>query len=181
MTAPNARAVALRVVRRVTEEGAYSNLALPPALDRSGLPRRDRALAAELAYGTIRRVVTLDWALGRHVDRPLERVTPAALALLRLGAFQLLETRIPAHAAVAETVGLARPHERGFVNAVLRALAADPPSPPTGGADHDVAVRAGVSLWMVRELRRLLGPETEAAARALATRAPCRCEPTPAG
>ncbi len=172
MTAVNARAVAVGVVRRVTEEGAYSNLALPAALDRSRLPRRDRALAAELAYGTIRRLITLDWALGHHVDRPLEHVTPAALALLRLGAFQLMETRIPAHAAVAETVGLASARERGFVNAVLRALAAHPPPSPAGGSDDDVTVRTGVSAWMVRELRRLLGSEAEEAAGALATRAP---------
>ena len=56
-----------------------------------------------------------------------------ALALLRLGAYQVLFTRIPAHAAVGETVGLARQGERGFVNAVLRSLSANPPSWPAGG------------------------------------------------
>ncbi|HYV01076.1 MAG TPA: transcription antitermination factor NusB, partial [Actinomycetota bacterium] len=53
---PSARAVALRVVRRVTEERAYSNLALSAELSRSGLPARDRQLAAELTYGTLRRL-----------------------------------------------------------------------------------------------------------------------------
>src|SRR5919201_399369 len=92
---PDPRAVALEVVRRVTEDGAYSTLAVAAALERSGLQGRDRALAAELGYGTIRRVRSLDWALAPHVRRPLDRVTPRALALLRTGAYQLMFMRVP--------------------------------------------------------------------------------------
>ena len=47
-------------------------------------------------------------------------MTPGARAALRLGAYQVLHTRIPAHAAVGETVGIVVPRERGFVNAILR-------------------------------------------------------------
>jgi 16S rRNA (cytosine967-C5)-methyltransferase len=171
-SADGARALALRVIRRVTEEGAYSNLTLASALGRSRLTRRDRRLASELAYGTLRRVPALDWALARHASRPLDRVTPSALALLRLGAYQLLFTRIPDHAAIGETVALASPGERGFVNAVLRSLARDPPAWPAGSDDDAVSIRTGVAPWAVRELRRLLGDEAEAAAAALGERAP---------
>ena len=136
------------------------------------MTRRDRDLAAELTYGTIRRVLPIDHALSAHTDRPLERSSPAARSLLRLGAYQLLFTRVPDHAAVAETVELAGQRERGFVNAVLRKVAAEPPSWPDGPSDHAVSIRTGLSSWAVGELRRQLGPEAEEAARALSTPAP---------
>lgn len=157
---------------RVVEHGGYSNLALPAALARSGLSGADRHLVTELVYGTLRRLLRIDRALAPLVDRPLDRATPRARTLLRLGAYQVIFTRIPAHAAVGETVALAGPRERGFVNAVLRRLAGDPPGPPTGSSDEDVAVRTGLAPWAVRELRRLLGEQTEVAASALAQRGP---------
>ena len=80
-------------------------------------------LAAELTYGTLRRVVSIDWALERATDRPLRRASKDSRTLLRLGAYQLLFTRIPDHAAVSGTVELASPRDRGFVNAVLRRIA----------------------------------------------------------
>jgi len=166
------RAVALDVIRRVTDEGAYSNLTLRAALDRSSLDPRDRNLVTEIAYGTIRRLLSLDWVLAKHSSRPLERVTPGARALLRLGAYQLLFTRIPSHAAVDETVGLAEGGERGFVNAVLRSLARSGAVWPDGKDDQAVSIRTGLAPWAVRELRRLLGEEAEAAAAALGHRAP---------
>ncbi len=169
---PTARTVALDVLRRVTEQDAYSNLALGSALERAHLSHRDAALATELAYGTIRRLVPLDHALGAKVDRPLASTPNQALAALRLGAYQLLYTRIPAHAAVAETVGLAPPRQRGFVNAVLRRVAAEESTPPQGSSDEAVALRTGLAEWAVRELRGLVPDEVEAAAGALAERAP---------
>jgi 16S rRNA (cytosine967-C5)-methyltransferase len=170
---PSARAVALEVVRRVTEDGAYSNLVLPAALRRSGLPRDDRALAAELAYGTLRRRLALDHAIAPHLQRGLDATPPEALAILRLGAYQLLYTRIPSYAAVSATVDLASGRQRGFVNAVLRRIERAGARPPSGSDDEDIAIRTGLSAWAVRELRRLVGDdEVEAAAAALAEPAP---------
>jgi 16S rRNA (cytosine967-C5)-methyltransferase len=159
------------VVRRVTEEGAYSNLALARTLGRAALAERDAAFATELAYGTLRRLLRLDHALAPLLDRPLETAPKAARALLRLGAYQVLETRVPPHAAVAETVALAEDRHRGFVNAVLRRLATDGAVLPEGRDDEAVAVRTGLATWSVRELRRALGEDggdVEAAAAALA-------------
>jgi 16S rRNA (cytosine967-C5)-methyltransferase len=167
-----ARAVALDVIRRVTEQGAYSNLTLAGALQRSDLSARDRALASELAYGTIRRRGSIDWLVSPLLDRPLADARPSGLALLRLGAYQILFTRIPAHAAVSETVALAHPKERGFVNAVLRRVASSVPEWPQGQADTDISVRTGLSEWAVGELRRYTGDAVEDAAEALAQRAP---------
>jgi 16S rRNA (cytosine967-C5)-methyltransferase len=116
--------------------------------------------------------LALDHAIEGVSSRPLGRITPRALAILRLGAYQILETRIPDHAAVAETVALAAERERGFVNAVLRRLAAEPPSPPVGSSAEAVGLRTGLSAWAVRELLRLVGEEAEEAARGLASQGP---------
>jgi len=169
---PSARSVALAVIRRVVERGGFSNLALRSALDRSDLSSADRAFAAELAYGTLRRLPALDREIALRLDRPMDRTSPAALAVLRLGVYQLRHTRIPRHAAVSETVALADARERGLVNAVLRRIAAEPAIALTGTSDAEVSVRTGLVEWAVRELRRLLGPEAETAAAALAEPAP---------
>ncbi len=167
-----ARTVALEAIRRVIDEGAYSTIVIPGALGRSRLDERDRAFATELAFGTIRRLPSIDWALDQVASRPVGRMSPSARTVLRLGAYQVLFTDVAAHAAVGETVGLARDRERGFVNAVLRRLATDPPRWPDGDDVADVAVRTGMSAWAVQELRRVLpGDEVETAAGALATKA----------
>jgi 16S rRNA (cytosine967-C5)-methyltransferase len=166
------RALAVRVVRRVTEQGAYSNLALAAELERSSLRGADRRLAADLAYGTLRRLLVLDDALGSVATRPLYAIDPEALALLRLGAYQLLFSRVPPHAAVSETVELAGDRQRGFVNAVLRNLSSRGKRPAEGGHDTAVSARTGLAPWAVQELRRLLPEEeVEPAAAALASSA----------
>lgn len=182
---PTARSVALEVVRRVADEGAYSNLALRAALARAGLAGREAALATELAYGAIRHLPALDRALAPFLDRPIAEAPAEARAALRLGAYQLLRTRIPPHAAVSETVGLVSPRRRGFVNAVLRRLAAAPPEEPAGVDDGAIAARSGLAPWAVAELRAILpAEELEAAAMALAAPARVslrvnRCRATP--
>jgi 16S rRNA (cytosine967-C5)-methyltransferase len=164
-----ARSVALDVVRRVTDEGAYSNLALSRTLSRAGLDERDAALATELVYGTLRRLVPIDRALAPLLERPLETAPKAARAALRVGAYQLRYTRVPPHAAVSETVALADPRHKGFVNAVLRRLADAPPEEALGARDADVAARTGLAEWAVRELRRVVGDQAvDEAAAALA-------------
>jgi 16S rRNA (cytosine967-C5)-methyltransferase len=166
---PTARSVAIDVVRRVTDEGAYSNLALSRTLSRAGLDERDAAFATELAYGTLRRLLPIDRALAPFLERPLDSAPKTARAALRLGAYQLRYTRVPPHAAVSETVALADPRHRGFVNAVLRRLADASPEEVHGTGDADVAARTGLGEWAVRELRRVIGDdEIEESAAALA-------------
>jgi 16S rRNA (cytosine967-C5)-methyltransferase len=169
---PTARSVALDVILRVTEHGAYSNLALPRTIERARLSSRDAALASELAYGTIRRLIPVDAALAPHLDRSLDTAPARARALLRLGAYQLVYTRIPPHAAVSETVGLAEARHRGFVNAVLRRVATTASVEAQGADDEAVSRRTGLATWAVQELRRLRPDDVEAAAGALAERAP---------
>ncbi|HEU0100966.1 MAG TPA: transcription antitermination factor NusB [Mycobacteriales bacterium] len=123
-----ARQTAYDVLAAVRDRDAYANLVLPGLLRERRLDPRDAALATELAYGTLRAQGQLDAVLQACVDRPLDRVDPPVLDLLRLGAYQLLRTRIPTHAAVSATVDLTRRVSTAgpgaFVNAVLRKVAA---------------------------------------------------------
>ncbi|WP_447003152.1 RsmB/NOP family class I SAM-dependent RNA methyltransferase [Saccharothrix isguenensis] len=119
-----ARQAALDTLRAVRQRDAYANLVLPGILRERKITGRDAALATELTYGSLRAQGLLDAVLTACADRPLSEVDGAVLDALRLGAYQLLRTRIPAHAAVASTVDLVRADRgsgaAGFANAVLR-------------------------------------------------------------
>ena len=145
---------------------------MPAALGRSGLDARDRAFATALTLGTLRRRLPLDAAIERVANRPIARMTPAARSALRLGAYQLLDADVPAHAAVSETVGLVGARERGFVNAVLRRLIREPLAAPDGDDSGSIEARTGLARWAVDELATVVGDETADAAAALAMQAP---------
>ena len=106
-TAPSARSrqgdlprsTALRVLRAVSHEGAYANLELPKALRRARLSGRDAGFATELTYGTLRLLGRYDAMIAACTDRPLERIDPAVLDVLRLGAHQLMGMRVARMAA----------------------------------------------------------------------------------
>jgi 16S rRNA (cytosine967-C5)-methyltransferase len=98
---PTARSVALEAIRRVIDERAYSNLVVPGLLGRSGLDERDRAFAAELAYGTLRRRIPIDHAIEARATRSIGRMTTGVRNALRLGVYQIAFTSVPAHAAVS--------------------------------------------------------------------------------
>jgi 16S rRNA (cytosine967-C5)-methyltransferase len=122
-----ARRAAFDVLRAVSERDAYANLALPPLLRERGITGRDAAFATELAYGTCRTRGLLDAVIAAAAGRPTEDIDPVLLDLLRLGAYQLLRTRVEQHAAVSTTVeqaGIEFDSARaGFVNGVLRTIA----------------------------------------------------------
>ena len=123
-----ARRAAFDVLRAVSERDAYANLALPALLRERGISGRDAAFATELAYGTCRTRGLLDAVIGRAAGRPPDHIDSVLLDLLRLGTYQLLRTRVEAHAAVSTTVeqaGIEFDSARaGFVNGVLRTIAA---------------------------------------------------------
>lgn len=175
-----ARQAALDTLREVRARDAYANLLLPQLLRERRITGRDAALATELAYGACRSIGLLDQVLDACVDRPLSKVEPMLLDVLRLGTYQLLRTRIPQHAAVASTVDLVRAEQgsrvTGFVNAVLRKvseldeaawldkLAPDPVQDPIGS----VAVREAHPRWVARAFAEALGDTGEELTRALA-------------
>jgi 16S rRNA (cytosine967-C5)-methyltransferase len=120
--------VAFEVLRAVAEEDAYANLVLPARIRHHHLDKRDAGFATELSYGSLRSQGTYDAILARCVDRPLAQLDPAVLDALRIGVHQLLAMRVPAHAALDQTVGLARAvigaGPSALINAVLRKVPA---------------------------------------------------------
>ncbi|MBG6180126.1 RsmB/NOP family class I SAM-dependent RNA methyltransferase [Arthrobacter sp. CAN_A1] len=123
-----ARLVAFEVLRAVAADDAYANLVLPVSIRKHRLDKRDAGFATELAYGALRGQGTYDAVLATCVDRPLEKLDPAILDALRIGTHQLLAMRVPAHAALDQTVGLARAvigaGPSALINAVLRRVSA---------------------------------------------------------
>ena len=120
-----ARQAAYEAIAAVHRDDAYANLALGEILRGMRLHGRDAAFATELTYGTLRMVGTLDLIIGAAAGREVARIDPPARDALRLGAYQLLHTRVPAHAAVNQTVDLVRsvaPGATGFANAVMRTI-----------------------------------------------------------
>ena len=89
---PNARQVALDVLRRIEDDGAYANLALGPALQQSQLGELDRKFVTELVYGTTRMRRACDSLVDRFVATPPDSVTRS---VLRLGAYQLAYAGVP--------------------------------------------------------------------------------------
>jgi len=164
-----ARACAYRVVRRVFEQGAYADRALHA--ESATLVERDRRLAMALTYGTVQRRATLDYVAGRLSSRPPEEIDPPVLAALRLGLFQLLLLKgVADHAAVNDSVELAKPAGASFVNAVLRRAARE------GHAILDelddetpahAAILHSIPVWIAELWWEQLGPEQ---ARALMRR-----------
>lgn len=151
-----ARRLALEVLARVEDDGAYANLVLSPALDRSDLGPTDRGFVTDLVYGTLRRQRSLDHLVDRFLVTP---PPPAARRALRLGAYQLaLRDDIPAYAAVSATVDATPKRFRGLVNAVLRKVADAAVEFP------DDAVEWSYPDWVVDLLRVDLGEEAAASA-----------------
>ncbi|MFF2604282.1 RsmB/NOP family class I SAM-dependent RNA methyltransferase [Arthrobacter koreensis] len=162
-----ARLVAFEVLRAVSGEDAYANLVLPKSIRRHRLDKRDAGFATELAYGALRGQGIYDAILARCVDRPLDRLDPAVLDALRIGAHQLLAMRVPAHAALDQTVGLARAVIGGgpsaLINAVLRKVAArnlDEWTALLTAEEPDPVKRSAIEYshpeWIVRALRQSL-------------------------
>jgi len=172
-TGDDPRMVAYRTLAAVTEDDAYANLVLPRLLDFHHLSGRDAAFATELAYGALRLRGTLDAIISAAARREVSAIEPAALNVLRLGAYQLLRTRVATHAAVDTSVSLAREvvghRVAGFVNAVLRKVSQRDASAwldmlLTGDELADLSLEFAHPEWIVREFQTALGDETEVVA-----------------
>lgn len=168
-----AREVAYSVLRAVDEADAYANLLLPAEIERAGLGTADAALATELTYGTLRRRGTYDAIIQLASGREASAIDAGVIDALRLGAHQLLGTRVASHAAVNEAVALAgRASGRGaagFANAVLRRIARDTPgtwheriAEAARSDDEAIGVTTSHPVWIVRALRRALRAEGRA-------------------
>lgn len=135
-----ARQLAVKVLYQVDIAHAYANLELDKCLRQTALSARDRALATELVYGTLRWRATVDRCIAAASSRPLTQLHPVLRAILRITAYQLFFlTNVPPHAAVYEAVELTkRLHSYGaarFVNATSRHMQRCGTPPPATGQD----------------------------------------------
>jgi 16S rRNA (cytosine967-C5)-methyltransferase len=164
-----ARWTAYEAVAAVHRDDAYANLVLPRLLRERRVAGRDAAFATELVYGTLRLTGTLDAIVESAAGREMARIDPPVRDVLRLGTYQLLRMRVPAHAAAATSVDLVRalrPGAIGFANAVLRriterdwdawvaALAPDDPLEALAFAHAHPA-------WIVRAFAEVVGDDLE--------------------
>jgi 16S rRNA (cytosine967-C5)-methyltransferase len=177
--------VAAKILRRASEDGAWSNMALDAALaGQAGMDPRDRALATELVYGALTWQRSIDAALALGARGALDQVEPELLAVLRVAVYQLLRLdRVPAHSAVDEAVrsvyALGRGKKpAGFVNGVLRGVlrareADQLPKPPKLDANPTEHIAQAWSLpgWIARRMVSDFGvADALALAEALAQR-----------
>ena len=115
-----ARALAVEILQRC-ESGGYSNITLDTAIKRNELSGADRSLVTALVYGVIERKITLDHIIAALSSIPNSKIEKETRHILRLGIYQLRYMhKIPAFAAINETVNLCNKRSKGFVNAILR-------------------------------------------------------------
>lgn len=156
----SAREVALGCLLAGEKQGAWSDGALKNAIRQNGLSGRDAGLCTRLVYGVLQNQMLLDWHIGRRSSVPVEKMEPAVRSSLRLGLYQLLFLdRVPVHAAVNESVALAKaksrnPRAAGLVNAVLRAVERE----RSGGLPEpkELSIRYSHPEWLVKEFSRIL-------------------------
>lgn len=173
------RQAALAVIGAVRADDAYANLLLPKELRARKLSGRDAAFATELTYGTLRAEGLLDEVLAAASTRPLDQIDPPLLDILRMGAYQLLRTRVGAHAAVDTSVKAAisagHPGAKGFVNAILRKVSGKDEAAWVAeiapDADRDpighLALKHGHPRWIAEAFAQALGDRAGELADAL--------------
>lgn len=125
----SARQVAFEALIKIHRDGAYSNLIVDSLLkENSDLDERDKAFVCNLVYGTLDRLILIDYNLGLYLNQPVRKLKPELHTILRMGTYQLLfMDKVPSRAAVNESVNLAKVNKSSFaaslVNAVLRRVA----------------------------------------------------------
>lgn len=123
----NPRKTAFKVLLKIEQDHAYSNLALNSEIKDSGLDSRDAAFVSALVYGVLERKLTLDYIISQYSKIRLKKIENRVLTILRMGVYQIVfMDKIPPGAAVNESVKLAKQNRlfssAGFINGVLRSL-----------------------------------------------------------
>lgn len=157
-----ARSLALELIKRVEKDQAFLDRLIDSFQNKSNLKEVDRRLLSELAYGTIRHRRFLDFYLEQVLDRGINQTDLTTRSILRLGAYQLFFLdRVPARAAVNESVELSAKHARPIINAVLRKLSERRDSLKSPDDLSDKTARLGVKYshpdWMVDLFIRRFG------------------------
>jgi len=164
----SAREAALRALIEIDEKDSYAQPARDRILDSGGLAMRDRAFCTELIFGVTKHRKTIDYIIETFSTRPVLKMDPVTRNTLRLGVYQIsyLE-RIPKHAAVSESVALAKKYAHigsaGFVNAVLRSFLRKPdairfPDPARDPVSY-ISLKYSHPEWLVSRWIKRFGEE----------------------
>lgn len=178
----NPRAVALKILLRWDKGKPLLDEVLSQTLTKSALPdERDRALVGELVNGIVRNLYYLDFLISRFSSTPLDEMDLEVKNALRLGAYQILYTNIPAGIAIAETLKLLLRRGRGawirgFVNGVLSSLAKNKehlPLPDKANPLFFLSIKYSFPEWLIlRWFQRMTLDELEALLEASNKRPP---------
>jgi len=159
----NPRLAAARALAAVLSGKASLNSSLPAQLDK--VEDRDRGLTQDLAFGTARWQPRLDLLAAQLLQKPFKAADADVQALLLIGLYQLFYTRIPAHAAIGETVGCAdklkKPWAKGLLNAVLRRAQRDGEA-MLADMERDPVVRTAHPRWLQKALKAFWPDQWEA-------------------
>ena len=159
----NPRLAAAKALTAVLNGKASLNSSLPLQLDK--VEARDRGLTQDLAFGTARWYPRLSALANKLLQKPFKAADADVEALLLVGLYQLLYTRVPAHAAIGETVGCAdklkKPWAKGLLNAVLRNAQRDNEA-LLAELEHDPVVRTAHPRWLQKSLKAFWPEQWEA-------------------
>lgn len=152
----SARQTAFEALLKIMKDGAYSNLLIDSMLKNNpDLDERDRAFVSNLVYGSLDRLILIDYNLSLYLNQPSKKLKPELHTVLVLGAYQILfMDKVPDHAAVSESVQLAKVNKSSFaaslVNAVLRRVADNGlkyPEAEEGSAEY-LSIRYSCPEWI---------------------------------
>ncbi len=159
------REAALKAIAMFRKNGAWSEQALDSVIKREKLDGREAALASAICYGVLQNLYLCDYYIKRFSTIPPSKIEPMVFDILRISAYQILRMdRIPAHAVVNEAAELTKKYSNaraaGFVNAMLRKLAANSSKLPEIEADSELerlSIRYSHPVWLVKEFSDMLG------------------------
>ncbi len=161
----NARQIAYQALLKTEKDGAFSNLALDAVLSKSQLDTRDKSFVSNLFYGVIERQLTIDYNLSLYLTKPLKKLKPEVLTILRCGAYQILfMDKVPDSAAVNESIKLSKNNKAayasGLINAVLRKVSASGfLLPENEKSDEYLSVKYSCPLWLIKKWSAEYGRE----------------------
>ena len=159
----NPRLAAAKALAAVLSGKASLNSSLPTQLDK--VEDRDRGFTQDLAFGTARWQPRLSALAAKLLQKPFKAADADVEALLLVGLYQLLYTRVPAHAAIGETVGCAdklkKPWAKALINAVLRRAQRESET-LLAELEHDPVVRTAHPRWLQKSLKAFWPEQWEA-------------------
>lgn len=150
------RQIAFEALLKIHKEGAYSNLVLDNMFKQNPqLDERDKAFISNLVYGSLDRLIIIDYNLSLYLNQPSKKLKPELHTVLVLGAYQILFLdKVPNHSAVSESVELAKVNKSNFaaslVNAVLRRVSENGLKYPAAKAESPeyLSIRYSCPQWL---------------------------------